>query len=371
MIEFVTDWSVIGSGYTRADKCPEIVAGCRRIADLISSMTIHLMENKPNGDVRIVNNLSRKIDIEPCELMTRKQWMDFIIMNLLLYGKGNSVVVPVTKNGNLISLTPIPAEKVNFYQNENSYDVKIGEAIYSPDEVLHFVHNPDPSYPWKGQGVLVPIKMLLKNLNQAAKTKNEFMSSKFQPSLIVKVNGLVQEFASQKGREKLLKEYIETGTAGQPWMIPADLIDVDQVKPLSLSDLAINDAVELDQRTVAAILGVPPFVLGNGDYNSEEWNNFINSTIRPLAKEIEQELSRKLIISEKWYLKFNITSLYEYDFKTLAMTYGQLYNRGIVTGNEVRDKLGLSPIEGLDELVVLENYIPQSKIGDQKKLKGD
>lgn len=356
-------------GYTRLDRNPEILTACSKIAELISGMTIHLMANTEKGDQRIINELSRHVDITPNRYMTRKTWMEAIVMNLLLYGSGNSVVLPKTENGILGDMIPVDPDYVSFIPEGYGYRINIAGVDYSPDNLLHFVLNPDPHYPWKGKGITAAVKDVANNLKQAAATEKGFMESKWQPSVIVKVDGMIDEFSSPEGRRKLLDDYISTNSAGEPWLIPADQFAVEQIRPLSLADLAIKDTVELNKKTVAAIIGVPPFVLGVGTYDSKEWDNFINGKIRTLAREIEQELTRKLLISPKWYWKFNMASLYSYDLKTTAEVYSGLYVRGIVDGNEVRDKLSMSPREGLFDLMILENFIPLSKAGDQLKLK--
>lgn len=358
------------SGYTRLDRNPEILTACRKVAGLISSMTIYLMENTENGDKRIINALSRKVDINPNRYMTRKIWMESIIMNLLLHGSGNSLVVPLTENGELKDLLPVDPSSVSYLPESSGYGYKvlISGVEYSPDDVLHFVFNPDPHYPWKGNGITASIKDVANNLKQAAATEKGFLQSKWKPSVIVKVDGMIDEFSSPTGRRKLLDEYISTTECGEPWLIPADQFEIEQVRPLSLADLAIKDTVELNKKTVAAIIGVPPFVLGVGEFNEKQWDNFISDTIRSIAMIIEQELTKKLLISPRWYWKMNSASLYSYDLKTTAEVYSGLYTKGLVDGNEVRDKLSMAPREGLDQLVILENFVPADKIGDQKKL---
>ena len=367
---WLTDSDIITcTGYTSLADNPEIMTACHKIAELIGSLTIHLMANTEKGDQRIINALSRKIDIEPEMHMTRSTWVQAIIMNLLLYGKGNSVVVPHTYQGIIQNLEPIGAGRVAFNPiGYRDYKVVIDGKERNPDSVLHFVFNPDKNYLWKGKGLTVCLKDLAANLKQASATEKSFMESKWKPSVIVKVDALTEEFSNPTGRQKLLDSYVKSANVGEPWLIPAQQFDVEQVKPLSLADLAINDTVELDKRAVAAILGVPPFLLGVGEYNKDAWNNFISNTIKPICISIQQELTKKLITSEKMYLKFNVLSLLDWDIESIYEVFGGLCDKGIVTPNEVRDRVGMNMLEGLDQLRILENYIPVEDIGKQKKL---
>lgn len=363
------DWdSIVSLGYTSLAHNPEIVSAVDTIARLVGSMTIQLMENTEDGDVRIKDELARKVDINPNSYMTRSNFVQWIVKELFLDGDGNVVVWPDTRRGILRDLVPIPPSLTAFIPDGWGYKAMIAGREYSPDKILHFVMNPGSYYPWRGDGYRIVLGSVANNLKQAAETERGFMSSKWKPSIIIKVDALVDEFSSPEGRQKLLDSYIATQEPGTPWLIPAENFSVEQVKPLTLSDLALVDMVSLDKKTVAAILGVPPFVLGVGDFKRDEWNNFINTRIMPLARMIEQELTKKLLYSPTRFFRFSSRSLYNYDLRDMAEVADEQFVRGIMTGNEVRDWIGLPPIPGLNELVILENYIPAGMIGDQKKL---
>lgn len=373
---FDNSYEILCGGYVSFADTPEVRTCVDTISDLVSNMTIHLMENTENGDMRVKDGLSRKIDIEPCTGMTKKNWLYNVVHTMLLEGNGNAFVLPILhkKDGKryIANLKPLEPYKTSVIPYpDGTYKLNYGGRIYDPRDVLHFALSPDPQYPYMGRGYRVILSDVVKNLKSASNTKTAFFTDKWRPSVIITVNGMTQELADEGGRDDILNRYInETKDGAKPWVIPGELFKVDQVRPLSLSDLAINEAVSVDKRTVAAIFGIPPFFVGAGDFDRSEYNNFVQTKILSVANIIQQELTAKLLTDPNRYFKLNAMSLYSYSLDTLANMGMNLYTRGIATGNEVRNLLGMSPRDGLDELTILENYIPQAMIGDQKKLTG-
>ena len=328
-----------GDSYVPLARNPDVIAAVNKIADMVSNMTIHLMENTDKGDIRIKDGLARKIDVNPCENMTRKTWIFKIVRDLLLFGDGNSVLHveydPV--NDYILNLRPFPMSEVSFKSDELGYVMNYRGVDYNPNEIVHFVINPDPDNPFVGTGYRLALRDIVRNLNLATQIKKGFMNGKNIPSLIVKVDSSSGELATQEGRDKVAKKYLTTSQAGEPWIIPDALLSVEQVKPLSFKDIAINESVEIDKKTVAGLLGVPAFILGVGKFDKVEYNNFVNTTVMSIATTITQTLTRDLLISSNRYFKFNPRSLYSYDITELSTVARQMTSNAAMRRNEWRE----------------------------------
>lgn len=380
----ISDWDMVRrKGYTRLSESPEVVAAVQTIANMVSVMPIHLMENTKNGNRRIENALSKKVDCNPNEYMTRSTLISAIVRTLLLEGDGNAVLYPETKDGRITNLYLLDPSRITFIEDGFRYWICYNGKKYDPRELCHIVINPLPDKPWMGSGYKVSLQRIVDGLEAANSTKKAFMESKYAPSLIVTMDGFAEDLiideednesqqraqdAAESAKQKLLRKFVTSEEKGVPWLLPEGF-HIEQIKPLSLNDLALNPSIKLDKTTVANILQVPPFLLGIGNFDQKEWNNFINTRIRFITEAIQQALTKSLLLSDDWFFKFNYRSLYAYDIQTLSTVAKESRAGGIIDGNEARSMLGLSPREGLDELITLENYIPTEKLGDQKKLK--
>lgn len=356
---------LVGHGYHMLSEAPEVAAAVWIIADLISSAPIHLMENGESGDKRIRDALSRKIDVDPWSLGTRQTWVHWIVETELL--QGEAVVIPRTAGNLIADLIPAPDAVLSRPASSQSYQAMYNGYAFDADDILHFRLRPDPLQPWRGIGPQVQLQQVVDSIIQTAETKTAYMSSEYKPPIVIAVNS-DSPLSDETARSKFIEKYMKRKDKSEPLVVPADLLNFSQMKPLSLTDLAIKDGVELDKKTVASIFGIPPFLLGVGSFNKEEYNTFISRTIVPICRGIEQELTKKLLYSQERYFRFSTRRLYSYSLQDLSQIALDMRDAGLMSGNEGRNWLDLPPREGLDELVMLENYLPADRLGDQKKL---
>lgn len=362
---------IIPAGYATLDQNGDVRLAVHIIADLVSNMTIKVMRNGEHGDDRIKDGLSQKLDIYPNSHMTRKTLIYNIVRELCL--TGNAVVYPTVEGDFIKELIPIESSRVSYtLTGYKTYTVNIDGRVYDPNELLHFVFNPSRSNPFVGEGVAPQLSRVIKDQAQAQATASAFLRNKWKPTLIISTQSDSEELEEKEKRKKLLESYTSTTEIGEPWVIPAGEIDIKTVSPLSLKDLAVNESIELNKKMIAAAFGMPAFMLGIGEYKADAYNNFIATKILSFAKILEQELTRKLIAAPERYVEFNARTLMQYSLTEKVAYIDKMIALGLMSRNEARNELGLSPAEGdgMNDYQALENYIPVDRLGDQKKLNG-
>lgn len=359
-------WTVLcADGYKPLTECSEVKMCINAYARAVATMTIHLMQNVKNGDIRIRNGLSSKVDINPAPHMGRTNLMYMIVRTMM--ERGNALVYPEYRGGYLEWLRPLKPSRAQIMDLEDDFRVQYNGRTMMPDELLNFVYNPDPERPWRGLGVTVDVGEMVKALRQAGSTRQSLLESP-APALIIKVADLAAEFQEKDGQEKLAAKYASSVRNGQPWFVPSEAMEVTSVKPMSIADLAIKDNLELDKRAVAAMLGIPAFMVGVGAYNDVEYKNFIAAKLPFVTEIIEQELNRGLLIADDLHFRLNKRSLMAYSIGDITSLGQAMVDRMAMRRNEWRDLMDLPPDDEMEELLALENYLPEDRLGDQKKL---
>ena len=119
-------------GYSRLIDSPDVANAVGMVADIISDATIWLMENTDEGDKRLKNELSRMIDITPYSLGTRQTWVSWIVTTMFTSGDGNAFVLPVSRNGRIEELLPMPGATTLPQDNGLSYSCLLYTSIRVP-----------------------------------------------------------------------------------------------------------------------------------------------------------------------------------------------------------------------------------------------
>jgi HK97 family phage portal protein len=143
---------------------------------------------------------------------------------------------------------------------------------------------------------------------------------------------------------------------------------------LSPADAQYAQTAKLSIEDVSRITGVPLHMLSQLDRatfsNIEQQSiEFYQNTIRPWAKRIEEEFTRKLIPETdkgRAYIRFNLDGILRGDTVARSNYYRTMFNIGALSPNEIRRLENMNTVEGGDTYYVPLNMVDGDAITDEQ-----
>ena len=346
-----------------------VYACIQLISGAMASLPLPIYERTTTGRQRVDHPLWWLLNEQPLPRCSASTFWRYMMTSKLLHGDGFALIKRKSAfSPEIVSITPWHPLAVNVYLNGDRLAYQfinyiggqgIESQMYDQDDVLHFT-----GVGFNGLRSVSPLRHALRNAAGIAlaadKYSAEFFSASAKPEIVIKT-----EMAKLSGDQKELIidawKSIQQGDRTRPGVLGAGM---------SLQELTINaeEAQLLQSRMfqiedIARIYGVPPFMIGHTQ-NTTSWGSgveqmgigFVKYTLSQHIVDAEQEINRKLFLTEKNFCEFNTAGLERGDIKTRNESYriglGRAGEPAWLTVNEVRAAENLPPKEGGDILFV-------------------
>lgn len=339
--------------------------GVQLISSTIASIPIHVRKNSDGSIINhAINDAFNNSLQSKYVIMKQLMWDLYLHGNALLYIKRAS-------DGTPIELIYCPSGTYSIMYNELKRDLyylitNISKKKVEPINVIHLVYNSKDGINGKGLPLYAAklIEIALATDNHA---KNYFQNG-------ANIDGILKSTKPLTSAQKTdIKQSWQTvHGAGKQGGIAVVGNDMDYIPVGSTAnDSQMLETREFNAKSICQYLCIDPLLLGisgSTAYNAleEAQLSFLSHCIYPLISMIEDEFNRKLIKPSergKIYVDFDENHIMFADKTATANYYGALVKNGIMTINEARHCLDLSPKDGADDLIIPFTDISQNTIG--------
>ena len=232
------------------------------------------------------------------------------------------------------------------------------EIEYKPEQIL-YIHNPNPKTPLRGVSLLKAGVSAIQTETQISTYHSRILENGGKVEGVFKFKtGPLTEKQLGEIKEKYQKEYGAAKKAGLPLFLGGD---ADYVKTgLSPEELSFLEAKKMTLEDICILTGVPKSMLASTsevkfDNADADRAIFLRETIKPLLTILTQALDQ-VIFPDGRNLTFVDPTPENIDQK-LKETESGVKNY-YMTINEARERHGLDPITGGDDIMVPFNVMP-------------
>lgn len=302
-------------------------------------------------------------------LMTKYIFMKKLVEDVIINGNGYAYIKRNAK-GEPIELIYLTKSEVTVnyvketqkltYQISSRKDIK---GIVQPKDMIHLIKNTTDGI--NGISVLSYANRSIKLANSAENSAVNFFQSGCNVSGILKVNGTL----SSKQRSDILSSWSQTYSGGGSGLsvIPGNMDYTPVSKNPSESQLL--ETREYNTLDIARYFGINPVLLGDLSHTSYSTleliqQDFVLHTLNPYIMMIEEEFTRKLLNDTSLVINLDENYLLRIDKSTQANYYSTMVKNGILCINEVREDMGLTPIEGGEKHIIPWTDLNKNVIND-------
>ena len=363
--------------YPREDSATSLIFGGYKLADSPTALSAFYaaMSLISNSVAQLPIQVKRDNEIDrnhPINLIFKDAliskfiFIKQMVSDAILYGNAYAYIERAN-DGTPVSLTYCENGSVTVRYNQRTQDLYylipfVKKGKIEPINVIHLYK--DSNNGVEGRSIMTYASQIIKLAQATDKAARNYYSSgcALQGALTIK--------GARKGaKEQARQAFANThGDKGSGLVILDDDMSYQQLSS-NANDSQMLEARTFNVQEIARYFNINPILLGDksgASYNSIELANieFVTHTLQPYICMMEDEFNRKLVKpSEVDHIRIDIDekALMKGDMKTTAEYLTKLTQGGIMTVNEAREKLGLNPVDGGDEVVM-----PYTKVADNR-----
>ena len=317
------------------------------------------------SEIRV--DIGRKLPLAPVFQNIRKSRVDLLLntepnpfQDIKTFKR--NLIIDLLIDGNIFvyfdgaHLYQLPARNVDIETDETTYIKSFiydGRLEYSPQEIIHVKENSFNSM-YRGVPRLKPAYKRMQLLGSMRKFQENFFKNGAVPGLVIKSPNTLSEKIKERMLAAWRSRYNPEAGGHRPLILDGGL-EVSSLNEVNFRELNFQESIKENEKIILEAIGVPPILLDSGNNANIRPNHrlYYLETILPIVRKINFAFERYFGFDLKEDIS-NIPALRP-ELQDEAAYYSSLVNGGVMSPNEAREALRLSPVEGHDDLRVPAN----------------
>lgn len=305
-------------------------------------------------------NLEKMLQFNPNRIMTTQQFLSKLIT--ILKVENNAFIIPIYPSqlsNEIVGLYPVSGtgSRIINYENQEYLIYKIDNKEYAIEyeRVGHLRnHYYNKQYWGSNNEAMKPTLDLIHTQNQGI---IEGIKQSATIRFLAKLNNVLTPTDMAKEKQRFIDDNLSTSNNGGVMLFDSKYSDV---KPVDSKPYIVDDKqAELIRKNVFNYFHISEEII-QSKANEDEWNSFYESCIEPIAIQLGQVLTKMFFTNEEikrgYHITLESTKLQFASNNTKLNVSQQLFDRGILSVNQIMDIWNLPQVEDGDKRYIRKEY---------------